>query len=300
MARDRLPPLRALRALESFYLTGSVTATAQALNVSHSAVSHQLKQIEDWAGIRLIRREGRQAVLTEAGESLAQVANDSFGAIRHEIDRLTMRERLPVSVAAMRLVIPVWLLPEVNAFMESHPQVSVYVQEQTSDHPVTPEPDIAIGFSLGGELPANASRIIPGHAVPVASPAFLARHPVASLADIAAATLLHDEDMRMWNLWLAAAGLDADAERNERRRFFSGSALICEAALNGLGIALCREALIVPLLESGALVRLSDIRIDRESAYYLVLSHQGMTRLSAVTLFEWLLQAARRRFLAPP
>ncbi|WP_187326945.1 LysR family transcriptional regulator [Martelella lutilitoris] len=290
MAQDRLPPLRALKTLEAFHQNGSVTATARALNVSHSAVSHQLKQIEDWAGIRLMRRDGRQTALTEAGESLAQVINESFGAIRHEIDRLTMRERLPVSIASLRFVIPNWLLPEIEAFMAANPDVSVYIQEHVSDHPVSPEPDLLIGFSLAGQLPEGAEPIIPGAAIPVCAPSYQARHAIRSDADIADATLLHDEDMRMWRTWFCAAGIKEHDNGDERRLFFSGSALICDAARRGLGVALCREALIEPYLESGELVRLSDIRIDKASVYYLQLSQHGMNRRAAIALTEWLIK----------
>ncbi|MBB4123358.1 LysR family transcriptional regulator [Martelella radicis] len=296
MAQDRLPPLRALKTLEAFHQSGSVTATARTLSVSHSAVSHQLKQIEDWAGIRLMRREGRQTALTEAGESLAQVINESFGAIRHEIDRLTMRERLPVSIASLRFVIPNWLLPEIEAFMAENPEVSVYVQEHISDQPVSPEPDLLIGFALDGQIPEGAEPIIPGSAIPVCAPSYQARHAIESEADIASATLLHDEDMRMWRTWLSAAGIGALKDGDERRLFFSGSALICDAALSGLGVALCREALIEPYLERGELVRLSDIRIDKASVYYLQLSQHGMNRRAAIAISDWLIGRGRERW----
>lgn len=296
MARDRLPPLRALRMLESFLNSGSVTATARELNVSHSAVSHQLKQIEDWAGIRLVRRDGRQAVLTEAGESLSRVIHDSFGAIRHELDRLTMREDLPVSVAALRIVFPHWLLQAVNEFMAAHPGHSVYLQEQMSDQPVSPEPDIAIGFSLSGEIPEGASRIIPGRAVPVCSPAFLARHPIGSDADIASSTLLQDEDKRMWRTWIEMAGLDGGAAGPRGKCYLSGSALAVEAALAGLGIALCREALIRPHLESGSLIALSRLGIDDQACYYLIVSQRGESRSSTARLAQWLKDGAVRSF----
>ncbi|QQM32223.1 LysR family transcriptional regulator [Martelella lutilitoris] len=296
MAQDRLPPLRALKTLEAFHQSGSVTATARALNVSHSAISHQLKQIEDWAGIRLMRRDGRQTALTEAGDSLAQVINESFGAIRHEIDRLTMREKLPVSVAALRFVIPNWLLPEIEAFMAEHPDVSVYVQEHISDQPVSPEPDLLIGFSLDGQVPPGAEPIIPGAAIPVCAPSYQARHAIGGEADLARATLLHDEDMRMWRTWFAAAGLAPQYEGETRRLFFSGSALICDAARQGLGVALCREALIEPYLEKGELVRLSDIRIDNASVYYLALSQHGMNRRAAIALADWLAERNRGRW----
>lgn len=290
MKSNRLPPLRSLRVLESFIKTGSVTATARDLNVSHSAISHQLRQIEEWAGIRLMRREGRQTILTEAGESLAHVIQESFGAIRHEIDRLTMRESLPISIAALRVVIPDWLLPRLDTFMEVYTDISVHVQEQFSDHPPTPEPDISIGFALSGVLPEKARPIISGQAIAACSPAYLQRHPIHDEADIARGTLIHDEDTRMWDLWLKKAGLDARSKTIRRRHFYSGSALIGEAARRGTGIALCREVLNGPYLASGTLVKVSDIRIDEDAVYYIQLSKHGRNRASAVKLVNWLLE----------
>lgn len=298
MTKDRLPPLRALRMLESFLHSGSVTATARELNVSHSAVSHQLKQIEEWAGIRLVRRDGRNAVLTEAGESLSHVINESFGAIRHELDRLTMREDLPISVAALRIVFPQWLLQAVQDFMAAHPGHSIYLQEQLSDQPLTPEPDISIGFSLTGDIPAGATAIIPGRAVPVCSPTFLAQNPIRNPADIVTSTLLHDEDMRMWRTWFEKAGLDGSIGQATGKCFLSGSALAIEAALAGLGVALCRKALIQPQLETGALIALSDVSIDEQACYYLLMSQRGQNRSSAARLAKWLEDTAKKIFVS--
>ncbi|TPW26753.1 LysR family transcriptional regulator [Martelella alba] len=296
MARDRLPPLRALRALESFLNTGSVTATARELNVSHSAISHQLRQIEEWAGIRLVRREGRQTELTEAGESLSRVVHDSFSAIRQEIDRLTMREGEPVSVAALRSVFAPWLLDAANRFMALHPDISIYFQEQVADHTVSPEPDISVGFALGGDMPEGAVPVISGRAVPVCSPAYLERHPISGNEGLAGANLLHDEDMRMWRLWFARAGLVAPPFEQTTRSFFSSSGLGYDAALSGGGVALCREALIAPALENSQLIKLSDISIDDDACYYLRLSRQGENRSAAVALARFLAAAARKRF----
>tara|TARA_B100000989_G_C19433014_1_gene423878 strand:- start:11 stop:316 length:306 start_codon:yes stop_codon:yes gene_type:complete len=83
MKQKPLPSLNALKTLEAVREAGSISLAAERLSVSHSAVSQQLKQLQDWTGRALVVRKGRSVMLTSAGESLASVVNESFDAIRH-------------------------------------------------------------------------------------------------------------------------------------------------------------------------------------------------------------------------
>ncbi|WP_439561857.1 LysR family transcriptional regulator [Roseinatronobacter sp.] len=293
--RDRLPPLRAMRVLEAVWKHGSIAAAAENLNVTQSAIGHQLRQIEEWSGVRLMIREGRRIQLTDAGESLALVVHRGFSSIRHEVDRLTMRERLPVTLAAMPLVAQNWLLPNLPQFHERHPNVALHLATIQSDQPMTPEPDVTILFSLSGDLPAGAKPLVTGKAIPVCAPDYLARHPMQSDADILTARLLQDEDSRMWADWAKAAQCAAPEPPTKGLLYLAGSNLLTDAALAGQGVAICREALIAGHLRDGRLITLSRTAIDADACYFYTLSNAGRKQSTVSQVVSWLGSLAQRQ-----
>lgn len=290
--RERLPPLRAMRVLEAVWKHGSIGAAAENLNVTQSAIGHQLRQIEEWSGVRLMMREGRRIRLTDAGESLALVVHRGFSAMRHEVDRLTMRERLPVTLAAMPLVAQNWLLPNLPLFHERHPRVALHLATIQSDQPVTPEPDVTILFSLSGNLAPSAQGLVPGRAIPVCSPTYLARHPMRSDADILKARLLQDEDSRMWSDWARAARSPLPELPDKALLYLAGSNLLTDAALAGQGVAICRAALIESHLQAGQLIALSRTAIDTGATYYYTVSTEGRKKNTVSALVSWLEELA--------
>ncbi len=296
---DRLPPLRAMRVLEAVWKQGSIAAAARHLNVSQSAVGHQLRQIEELSGVRLMMREGRRIHLTEAGQSLAMVAHRGFSAMRHEVDRLTMRERMPITLAAMPLVMTNWILPNLDDFRRACPNVALHLATIQSDQVVTPEPDLTILFSLSGDLPPHARPLIHGRAVPVCSPRYLADNPIAQDEDILNGRLLQDEDSRMWREWALRAGLTFPDAQAKDMIYLAGSNLLFDAALLGQGIALCREALISTYVDSGQLKIVSDVRIDPQACYYTILSNEGRRRGGVTAVLKWLSHRAKAGKLVP-
>lgn len=285
-----LPPLSALRVLEALWRTGSVSAAAETLHVSHSAISHHIKALEEHADVPLARRKGRRVVLTPAGQSLGKVLNESFIAIAHELDLLALREREPVTVAGTPAVMSGWLMPKIHAFQKRHPHMTLHLSEAVTDSALAGEPDIHIGFSRTGELPYGAHRLIGGRAVPVASPAFLERHRVKDDADILQMPCVHDEDSRMWKEWFRRAGLQPDSALPPR--LYVGSAnLSLDLVLQGQVVGLCREHLIKDLLQEGRLVALSEIGIDDHSCYFLKTAERHLPR-QAEAFAEYLLAEA--------
>lgn len=263
----RLPPLTALRALEALHLTGSVTAAAQRLRVSHSAVSHQIRILESWSGTPLFTRRGRVTLLTEAGRSLASVAHGSFDAIRHEIDRLPLRGVRPVSVAALPIVASTLILPALPRFLRDRPGVRLHLTLALTDRPTTPAPDVEIVFVRRVAMLASDTVLLPGDAVPACAPALLdGRTPEDMLAR---GPLIHDEDMRMWSAWQAATGLTRDPAAGAAQAILEGSGLIHGAVMSGIGIGFVRRALIAEDVAAGRMVVCSQRAIDADWAYVL-------------------------------
>lgn len=289
----RLPPLTALRVLEAIHETGSVTAAARRLSVSHSAVSHQVKQLEAWVGRPLFLRRGRTLSLAPAGESLAGVVNEAFDSIRHELDRLPVRGAQTVTVSALPVVATRLLLPEVAAFGAAHPEIALHLALSHADRPVTPQPDIEILFRPLTALIEGEVALLPGNAAPVASAALLARFGGDSAALLESGPYLADEDLRMWRLWHEAE-VSAPPDRGAPSLIMEGAFLLQEAALAGLGVAFCRTALIGADLAEGRLVRLSAREIDADWCYAMRLAPGRKGDPDVAVVADWLIGVARR------
>lgn len=262
----RLPPLKALRALEAIHQSGSIMGAARQLNVSHSAISHQVKALDAWSNEPLFIRQGRMTLLTDAGKSLASVTHEAFDAIRHEMDLLPMRSLRSVSIACLPLVATGWLLPRLASFNLRHPEINLHVSLSQTDKPVTPPPDIEIRFGRRAQLLAGDIVLIAGDAVPVCAPRLLNARAAADL--LTNGPVLFDEDLRMWTRWYETTR-HPRGPASGSSLILEGSALLQSAAIAGLGVALCRKAFLTNDLADGRLVALSDHAIDLDWCYFM-------------------------------
>ncbi|MEP3276079.1 MAG: LysR family transcriptional regulator [Stappiaceae bacterium] len=290
--KRRLPPLQSLRVLEALYQTGSVTKAADYLNVTHSAVSHQIRQLEDWTGRSMVRRVGRQSRLTEEGESLARVAREGFDAIRHEIDRLPLRSKKPVSIAALPIVAAEWLVPLIPELLHNNNELSIHLSYALSDRPQQPEPDIVISFAQKGALDSDSFVLFSGEAAPVCTPTFLTNTDRDREGALRLGPHLYDEDLRMWRDWKEAAGPDFNPDSTPQI-YLEGSSLLKASALAGLGVAICRLAFVQSEISSGELVQLSDVTTDRDWVYFVRSNPLRRTDTKVAEVLDWLRTKSR-------
>lgn len=285
--KRRLPPLQSLRVLEALYQTGSVTRAADYLNVTHSAVSHQIRQLEEWSGRTMVRRVGRQSRLTEEGESLARVAREGFDAIRHEIDRLPLRSKKPVSIAALPIVAAEWLVPRIPDLLHGNQELSVHLSYALSDRPQQPEPDIVVSFAQRGVLDSEAFPLISGEAAPVCAPDLLDQAGNDPEKVLRHGPHLFDEDLRMWRDWKEAADLHFNPDSTPQI-YLEGSSLLKASALAGLGVAICRLAFVEKELASGRLVQLSTVTMDQDWIYFVRSNPLRRTDVKVAEVLAWL------------
>ena len=292
--RRRLPPLNALRALEALRETGSVTAAAERLSVSHSAVSHQIRILEQWVDRPVTMRNGRSVALTEAGESLARIVGEAFDSIRHELDLLPMRFQSSVSVSALPIIAEEIILPAIPAFQDRNPEITLHVSLAQTDRPRSSAPDVEILFcEVSGLQPAEAP-FLPGDAVAVSAPALVARAGGDPSRTLRAGPFLSDEDSRMWPRWWASQVRAADRPQPSPTIFLEGSYLLQKAAIKGLGVALCRTATIQQALTAGELVVLSPDRIDDNWTYTLRTPSPRAEEPEVQVVVAWLKDLAAR------
>lgn len=287
----RLPPLNSLRAFESAARLLSFTRAADELSVTQSAVSHQVKGLEDWAGIPLFRRDGRAVALTEAAQKF-------LPAVTQALDQLALAGRKLqavnpgqgwLTVAVMPSFAGKWLVPRLADFRAKHPQIDVWLatfERQTGA--LDADVDIAIRYGREDWPGLTKIKFLSEDLFPVCAPALGLQ--LKEPADLARTTLLHDELREDWAMWLQAAGVAAvDSTRGPG---FDDSGLLIQAAIEGLGVALGRSVLVKGDLAAGRLVRPFTTSLPGGSAYHLVYPPDLENAPKIKAFREWLLTTA--------
>ena len=294
MAR-RLPPLNAVRAFEAAARHLSFTKAAKELHVTQAAISHQVKALEAYLGLKLFRRLNRALVLTEEGQTYLPPVKRIFDHLYDATRRLTENEaRGKLTVSVIPSFAARWLVPRLGRFREAQPDIDVRVAP--SGHLVDfAREDVDVGIRYGrGHYPGlRVERLMTEDILPVCSPALLkGSRPLKRPSDLRHHTLLHDEGHAEWRTWLLAAGVDdVDATRGT---VFTDSGMLIQAAAAGQGVALARGALAADDLASGRLVRPFDFNLPAEFAYYIVCPEATADQPKVVAFREWLLQESAR------
>jgi len=240
-----LPPLDALRGFVAAARRMSITAAAQDLYLTQSAVSRQIQALEERLGTPLLVRGNRQIALTEAGMQLFALASpwlDQLADLTTSIRRGV--PAAPVTISASIGVASLWILPRLGAFQAAHPDIDLRVETSNRVMDLKQEGiDLAIRYSPADNVPAGAVRLFAEDIVPVASPAVaatafasdaaLAEHVLLELHD-KAHTFLH------WGPWLKAYGI---TQRPRGTLYFNQYDQLIQAAIEGNGVALGRTPL---------------------------------------------------------
>jgi LysR family glycine cleavage system transcriptional activator len=293
---ERLPPLNALRCFDAAARHLSFTRAAEELNVTHSAVSHQIKALEEWLGVLLFRRVNRGLMLTEAGQAYLKPVRDAFERLGEATRRLRSKGRSgPLIVSVIPSFAAKWLMPRLRRFRERHPDIDVRIS--AASHLVDfnkEDVDIAVRYGRGHWPDLRVDLLMRESMFPVCSPKLLqGSPPLKEPADLRFHSLLNDYDWRidMWQLWFDAAGI-TDQVPNQALSF-NYSNLMLQAAIDGLGVALTQNALAGDDLAAGRLVKPFDVSLSSEFAYYVVAPEMTAERPKIAAFRNWLLEEAR-------
>ncbi len=253
----RLPPFAAIRAFEAAARHESFTEAALELNVTQSAVSHQVKRLEAFLGVRLFQRAPHGVDLTSAGRGYLGELTELLDRLDASTRRLCAPDRVePLRIRATPAFTTRWLLPRMQDFQAAHPDLDY---EVTIGLPPTDlsQCDVDVVVHWGAE-PVPGARVEPflrSARAPVASRGFLRAAPtLANPADLLGVTLLHDKVDDGWSAWFESCGVTPPAARRGPR--FDHCELVLQAAEADLGVALPYTALIQRELESESLVQL--------------------------------------------
>ncbi|WP_114952482.1 LysR substrate-binding domain-containing protein [Sphingosinicella terrae] len=289
----RLPPLSSLRAFEAAARHGSFKRAAEELGVTPTAISHQVRLLEDSLGQRLFDRRTRQVIVTPVGDQLFPALRDGFDRMSEAVGRVrSLGDRAEVVITATTAFAAHWLVPRLGDLRERHPDLMLSVL--ATDELVNLEAgkaDLAIRLSRSPPPGGEAAPLFPELFAPVASP----RLGISGAADLARAVLIHfdrhrpDPEAPGWPKWLALAGMDGPAAAPPLR--FNEESHALQAAIAGQGVALMSLAIADEALRCGLLVPPFAPTLKGE-VYYLVRGPARRRAPQIDAVCEWLVEQA--------
>lgn len=252
----KLPPLLALRAFEAAARHLSFKRAAQELAVTPTAISHQIRLLEETLGLSLFLRGVRRIDLTPAGQRLFPVLRDGLDRIDQVLNELRQPQRQILTISATPLFTARWLVPRVDGFRELNPGVDLrlHATVQPVDL-IGGEADAAVRYGHGHYPGLITKTLVAQRFVPMCSPSLGLRHP----EQLRGVPLLHSEWLRQepetptWERWGEVSGVTG-VDWTMGVTFTDESHAI-QAAIAGHGIALLSPLLLAPELELGSLVQ---------------------------------------------
>jgi LysR family glycine cleavage system transcriptional activator len=294
--RNRPPPIATLRALEAAARHLNFTKAAEELCVTQSAVSHQIRHLEELWGLKLFDRPARGLVLTRNGQALAPVVRSFFDRLSDTLDTLhTESTRVPLRVDMLQSFAVKWLVPRLGSFYSQHPDIDLWISthDELIDFAVH-EVDAAIRLGNGDYPGLHSTLLLREYVFPVCSPKFLETcEPMSSPKQLLKYHLLlrlGDPAHPNWEDWFQKVGVETRLPIEGPR--FPDTNMALQAAMDGQGIALARSAHVYDDLRSGRLVKLFDVDYASTVAYYLVCPAGSEDTPKIATLREWLLTEA--------
>ena len=281
-------PFNALCAFEASARHLSFTRAGLELCVTQSAVSHQVKTLEDMLKVKLFRRLPRGLALTDEGLALMPVLTETFGRIRATLDQFADGQfRETVTVGSVGTFATRWLLPRLEAFRKMHPKIDLRIYTNNNRVDIAGEGlDFAIRFGDGSWHGTRAVELMAAPQSPLCAPEIVGRlrKPESLRGEILLRSYRTDE----WERWFAGVGIPCPKVRGP---VFDSSIGIAEAAVQGAGVALLPVAMFTAELSKWRLVRPFKNEIALGS--YWLTSLKSKRETSAMRTFQgWLLAQA--------
>ena len=296
----RLPSLDFLRGFEAAGRRLSFTLAAEELFLTQSALSRQIKALEDALGVPLFERRHRALALTTSGAVFHRNVSQQLREIALAAESVRGHERDPgLTVATTVSFAALWLIPRLASFRAAQPAVEVYVSADDRMVDLTRgDVDVAVRYLADGGAPPGAARLFGERLLPVASPTLRQRTgaPLNQPADLARHVLIHLDDPAgimpwlNWPAWLTSNGQPNLKPAGSLR--FSLYDQVIQATLGGQGVALGRIPLISELLRDGRLIAPFPKRYDSPRSYFVITAPHASDRLDVAAFVAWLSQEA--------
>ncbi len=293
-----MPPLSALRAFSAVARTGGFSSAGQELNVSHAAVSQQVRKLEDHLGTTLLYRGPRGSALTADGARLAEALGEAFQTIADAVSELdTANTARPLQVTMTPGFAVSWLMPRIPEFTHEHPNLELMLNPTTDVVPLTPGGvDVAIRFGAGNWPGVDSTPLFHTNVVIVASPGLLAGRRIDRPEDLLDLRWLQEPGRSEISDWLTGHGILS--RKNENLTLLPGY-LVMQGVQSGLGITAVARAFVEEDIRNGTLVVLFEDILPGTG--YFIVTRPGVMRGPLKSFVEWLRrhgQAPHRRLRA--
>lgn len=290
-----LPPLTAMRAFAALAETGSTVAAGDQLNVSHAAVSQQIKALEAHMGVTLVDRSGRQLALTAEGRQLADSLAAGFGTIARAVAALTGAEAdRPLHIATTPMLAAAWLMPQLGGFHTAYPDINLILSTSPKVEPMdSGQIDVALRYG-GGDWPGlDSEPLIISPMVVVAAPCLVGDRDFVSLDELAYFPWLLDAGLSEANNWLEGVGT---LERLSKGSIQLPGNLLLDGARDGQGIAVTVRTFVENDIAAGRLRLL--FQSSAAKGYHIV-TRPGVQRPALRTFLKWLRRCLKECGVAP-
>lgn len=283
-----LPSLQTLRAFEAAGRLQSYTKAGEELGLTHGAVSHRIRELEEKVGVQLFRRVGNTMVPTREGQQLLTQVRQGLSLLEQAfaVSRQPASNNRRVVLASVPSLASTWLFKRLTEFRNEHPDIDVElrVSERLSNYK-REAIDIGVRLGLGGWEGLHAVKMFDEALTPVCSPEYRDRLQLETPLDLSRAVLLRNV-WTPWARWFRAVGLDWSEPSTGP--LFDDSPLMLRAALDGQGVALGRHWLAVEELRAGRLVTPFPLSIPDEFSYWIVWPLGRSANPDALLFREWL------------
>lgn len=283
-----------MRGLRTFCIVarhGSFRMAAEDLFLTPSAISHQIKSMEEELDVRLFDRSARDLRLTEAGHNLFNSCNDLIAQLDEVAgDFLSRYRQRPLRVTVQPFFATEMLVPRLSSFIDKNPGITIDIEnldQSVEKHPA--QSDVSI--RLFRKPPRNlvSHELFRLRLVPACSPGFLQRQPGISQASLGGLPrIVHSKRRNAWRDWTLAAGIEL--AKQPGAIILESMISVARAAEQGLGIALVPLPLSEAWFTEGKLVRLSDCELSTPDRYFLVARKEDAQREEVDAFSQWTLQ----------
>lgn len=287
----KLPPLHSLRAFEAAARHLHFTRAAEELHLTPTAISHQIRQLEEILGVQLFQRYPRPIRLSPAGEKLFPTLRDSLDQIAAALDQLFEDHDRPLNISVTMAFASRWLMRRLPQLREQIGfGVAVEADDDVADLHAS-HIDMAVRYAERPGADGEWHRLFQDRIVPVCAPSLLADQKMHSPDRILTLPLMHyrwksaSANAPNWERWQSLAQVDGN--RPHIAQIFSEEVHALDAAVAGQGAVLASELLVADQLDAGTLVLLSDISLPGPTYWAVFLtSHPAKERLQK--LLDWL------------
>jgi LysR family transcriptional regulator, glycine cleavage system transcriptional activator len=283
------PPLTALQGFVLAARTGNLSLAARYMHLTTSALSHQIRGLEDRLGQRVFVRGPRGVDLTPEGARLLALVGPQFESIERALKEFSAPPADQLTLSVLPSVASSWLVPRLSRFMAEHPHLQLNLQSCVElVNFEREEVDAALRFGRGEWPGVHAEHLFDDWLTPIASPELIQRLGRPTQRQLADWPLLRDPE-NGWDKWFQAFG---GVPPMRYLANFDDTETLHHAAVEGMGIALGRLTMARPLVESGQLVLLSRRRLRAEYAHYLVYPPRSSQHPALLAFRTWLLDEA--------